>query len=42
MGSGSGSQRSADVLEGAFPEQWAFIGDPAKLKWADVVARKKR
>jgi hypothetical protein len=33
-GKGAATQRAVDVLEGTFPQQRAFIEDPAKLKWA--------
>ncbi len=33
-GKGTAAQRAADVLEGTFAQQRAFIEDPAKLKWA--------
>ena len=33
-GKGAAAKRAVDVLEGTFPQQRAFIEDPAKLKWA--------
>ena len=33
-GKGAAAQRAVDLLEGTFPQQRAFIEDPAKLKWA--------